>query len=104
MTTIRGIQIENLRIESECAIPLRHFQYVIRCAIWYYFYNLKNVKKTHGEAVFTFFKILQILQNRATHHICQSTDEKNMLIKINDVFKLNGFLQIGNQSDYSKQR
>ena len=22
--------------------------YVVRCAIWYYSYNLKNVKKTHG--------------------------------------------------------
>ena len=22
--------------------------YVVRCAIWYYLYNLKNVKNTHG--------------------------------------------------------
>ena len=23
--------------------------YVMRCAIWYHLYNLKNVKNTHGE-------------------------------------------------------
>ena len=22
--------------------------YKVRCAIWYHFYNLKNVEKTHG--------------------------------------------------------
>ena len=25
--------------------------YVVRCAIWYHFYNLKNVKYTHGEVL-----------------------------------------------------
>ena len=24
---------------------------VMRCAIWYYLYNLKNVKNTHGEVL-----------------------------------------------------
>ena len=24
------------------------YEYVVRCAIWYYFYNVKNVKNTHG--------------------------------------------------------
>ena len=24
------------------------YTYVIRCAIWYHLYNLKNVKNTHG--------------------------------------------------------
>ena len=25
-----------------------HFQYEMLCAIWYHFYNLKNVKNAHG--------------------------------------------------------
>ena len=25
---------------------------VVRCAIWYHLYNLKNVKNTHGEVLF----------------------------------------------------
>ena len=27
--------------------------YVMRCAIWYHLYNLKNLKNTHGGATFT---------------------------------------------------
>ena len=26
----------------------RHMKYVVRCAIWYHLYNLKNVKNAHG--------------------------------------------------------
>ena len=26
----------------------KNFKYVVRCAIWYNLYNLKNVKYTHG--------------------------------------------------------
>ena len=26
----------------------RTYRYVVRCAIWYHLYNLKNVKNTHG--------------------------------------------------------
>ena len=25
--------------------------YVVRCAIWYHLYNLKNVKNTHGRVL-----------------------------------------------------
>ena len=32
--------------EAEESIPT--WKYVMRCAIWHYFYNLKNVKNTHG--------------------------------------------------------
>ena len=64
--------------------------YVVLCAIWYHSNNLKNVKNTHGTVLlivklqalacnftkndtppwvfFTFFKLNMIL-NRATHHI-----------------------------------
>ena len=49
-------------------------------AIWYHLYNLKNVKNTHGEmlplakllssmGVFHVFKIVQMVPNRAIHHI-----------------------------------
>ena len=58
----------------------------MRCAIWYHLYNLKNVKNTHGRVLllvklqatksnthpwvfFMFFSILQMVPNRATHHI-----------------------------------
>ena len=46
-----------------------HIPNVVRCAIWYHLYNLKNVKNTHGEVLaltkiktplwmfFTFFKL-----------------------------------------------
>ena len=66
-------------------------KYVMRCAIWYHWYNLKSVKNTHGGVLilvklqalacnftrinapswvfFTFFKIVQMVPNRATHHI-----------------------------------
>ena len=27
---------------------LKSRQFVVRCAIWYHLYNLKNVKNTHG--------------------------------------------------------
>ena len=27
------------------------YQYVMRCAIWYHLYNLKNVKNIHGEVL-----------------------------------------------------
>ena len=37
----------------------------MRCAIWYYLYNLKNVK-THG--YFSGFLDCTKLPNRATHH------------------------------------
>ena len=31
-----------------CEYPKPYSLYVVRCAIWYYLYNLKNVKNTHG--------------------------------------------------------
>ena len=34
---------------------------VMLCAIWYHFYNLKNVKNTHG-GVFTFSKVASFLR------------------------------------------
>ena len=59
--------------------------HVMRCAIWYHLYNFKNVKNTHGGVlilvacnftkintsswVFFRFLIVQMLPNRATHHI-----------------------------------
>ena len=30
---------------------------VMRCAIWYYLYNFKNVKNTRGRVLFTFFEL-----------------------------------------------
>ena len=63
-------------------------QYVMRCAIWYHLYDLKNVKNTHGGVLilvksawnftkintpawvlFTFFLIVQMIPNRSTHHM-----------------------------------
>ena len=38
---------------------------MIRCAVWYHLYNLKNVKNTHGGVL-----ILVKLQGSATRHIC----------------------------------
>ena len=29
-------------------IGFKNCKYVMRCAIWYHLYNLKNVKNTHG--------------------------------------------------------
>ena len=58
--------------------------YVMRCAIWYHFYNLTNVKKTQGWVLLkpaTLLKVtlfhgfcshflnLEMVPNRATHHI-----------------------------------
>ena len=56
------------------------------CAIWYHFYNFKNVERTHGGVillviatllkaslsmgVFYFFKIVQMVPNSAKHHKC----------------------------------
>ena len=56
---------------------------MVRCAIWYHLYNLKNMKNTHGGVlilqpatllkltlpmgVFHLFKILQIVPNHTTH-------------------------------------
>ena len=59
---------------------LRPFQtYVMLCAIWYRLWNLKNVKNTHGGVsllvswsssirVIQVFKIVQMVQIRATHY------------------------------------
>ena len=33
---------------SDLSKALDFLPYVMRCAIWYYLYNLKNVKNTHG--------------------------------------------------------
>ena len=45
-------------------IPLTHFRsmvsFVVRCAIWYQLYNLKNMKNTHGGVL-----ILEKLQAEA---------------------------------------
>ena len=48
----------------------RKWAYVVYCTIWYYLYNLKNVKNTTSPWVFfTFFLIVQMVPNRAKHHI-----------------------------------
>ena len=59
--------------------------YVVRCAIQYHVRNLENVKNTQGGALilvllkltrlhgcFSRFLIVQMVPNRATHHICRS--------------------------------
>ena len=51
-----------------CSHVLKQTEYVVRCAIWYHLYNSKNVKNTH-EGVLKIFKIVQMVANRATHHI-----------------------------------
>ena len=59
--------------------------FVVRYAIWYHFYNLKNVKNTHGGVLilkpatllkltllhgfFSRFKIVQIVPNRNASHL-----------------------------------
>ena len=32
----------------QSSIFIADFEYVMRCAIWYHLYNLKNMKNTHG--------------------------------------------------------
>ena len=59
----------------------------MRYVIWYYLYNLKNVKYTHGgvlilvnlqaEALFTFFKLCQIAQ-RTTYSIHEVIKRSNV--------------------------
>ena len=51
-------------------------QYVMLCAIWYYWCNLKKIKSTHGGVlplvklcVFHIFKIVQMVANRAKRHV-----------------------------------
>ena len=36
------------RVVTSTSINEFGIKYVVRCAIWYHFYNLKNVKNTHG--------------------------------------------------------
>ena len=48
---------------------------LIRCAIWFHLYNLKNVKNTDGgvlllDGCFSRFSNVQMVPNRATHHKC----------------------------------
>ena len=69
---------------------------MMRCAIWYHLYNLKNVKNTHWRVLilvklqasacnltiintppwvfFTFFKLYIMVPNRATHHTYELTN------------------------------
>ena len=42
-TLIQLVSTLSLRI-----LPFSAFAYVMRCAIWYHLYNLKNVKNAHG--------------------------------------------------------
>ena len=39
------------RFKETGAIMSTQVIYVVRCAIWYHLYNLKNVKDTHGEVL-----------------------------------------------------
>ena len=61
-----------------------HRKYEILSAIWYHLYNFGGVKNTREgvlllvklqtfQLVFHVFWIMQMLSNRATHHICMVT-------------------------------
>ena len=50
-------------------------KYVVRCAIWYHLYNLKNVKNTHGGVI-----ILVKLQAE----VCDFT--KIDIVGLNDIY------------------
>ena len=66
------------------------FTYVMRCAIWYHLYSLKNVKNTHGGVLlfvklqakpyaFTFFKLYkwyQIVENITYRRGLRKTNNK----------------------------
>ena len=39
-----------LVVNNDAPLIMR-LSYVVRCAIWYYLYNLKNVKNTHGRVL-----------------------------------------------------
>ena len=68
---------KNSKVESDCNIlsicvkvNLRKGNWfingsVMRCAIWYYLYNLKDVKKTHGEML-----LLVKLQAKILQQLC----------------------------------
>ena len=50
------LQISAKEKENEILIKdmtrIQEGTYVMHCAIWYHFYNLKNVKNIHGEMLF----------------------------------------------------
>ena len=70
-------------------VKIKWIQYEMLCAIWYHYYNLKNVKNNHGVVLlflklipatllkvkllhgcfFHVFKIVQMVLNRAKHHL-----------------------------------
>ena len=71
--------------------------YLMCYAIWYQLYNLNNVEKTNGRALllvklnacnftksntppwsFLRFYIVQLVQNRAKHHIWNTTSVNNL--------------------------
>ena len=77
--------------------------FVVRCAIWYHSQNLKNVKNTHGGVLisvklqtsacnftkintppwlFFMFSIVQMVPNRATHHICDDFDKVQQIAQL----------------------
>ena len=77
--------------KDDVSIDIVCITFVVRCAIWYHLYNLKNVKNTHWRVlilikfqalacnftkidtprwVFFTFYIVQMVPNRVTHHIC----------------------------------
>ena len=66
-----GVYLRISAIEKENEILIKDMttmqegKYVIRFAIWYQLYNLKNVNKTHGGVL-----LLEKLQALATGTIC----------------------------------
>ena len=51
----------------------------MRCVFWYHLYNLKHMKNTHGGVLLLvklhFIQIVQMVPNRAKHHIWSSIYE-----------------------------
>ena len=45
-----NINNSNYKKMAEFAVQIKYslWLYVVRCAIWYHLYNLKNLKNTHG--------------------------------------------------------
>ena len=62
------------------------FLFVVRCAIWYHLYNLKNVKNSHGrvlilvklQAIFAKSSILDVWHGSEYAYGVKSKDNQNM--------------------------
>ena len=84
----------------------RYLLYVVRCAIWYHLYNLKNVKNTHGGVLTLllgyFSRFLNCTNGTKSHNASHIRSKSILCCILSQLFVIVSPINMKNYNEFSQ--